>query len=139
MSTAPLAPDFDSFDVFAAFDESVGKANRATDDIYAVLRRYRETASVYEGDLIVDEWNAPSIAGAAAAATGGRVVSVLGYDDVLGVLSKPAVFSSEVYLPSLGQLHGRSFMMMDAPDHAKYRASCATPSASARRTSCGPR
>lgn len=120
VSSAPAA-DFDSFDVFAAFDESVGKAGSSTDDIHAILRRYRESSPVYEGDILVDEWNAPSIASAAAAATGRSVVSVFGYDDVLAVLKEPSVFSSEAYLPSLGQLHGRSFMMMDAPDHAKYR------------------
>jgi len=74
-----LAPDFDSFDVCAAFDESVGTANRATDDIDAVLRRYRGTASGYEGDLIVDEWNAPSIAGVAAAAPADRSCRSVGH------------------------------------------------------------
>lgn len=121
MSSTLPATDFSSFDVFAAFDETVGKLHDATDDIYGVLRRYRQSAPVYQGDILVDEWNAQSIAGIAAAATGQSVVSVFAYDDVLRVLKEPTLFSSEVYLPSLGQLHGRSFMMMDAPDHGRYR------------------
>ena len=121
MSVASSAAEFDSFDVFAAFDESVGKAGHATDDIYAVLRRYRKSTPVYEGDILVEEWGAPSIAAIAAASVGRSVVSVFEYDDVLAVLKDPAVFSSEVYLSSLGKFHGRSFMMMDPPDHTRYR------------------
>lgn len=121
MSVVTPVTDFNSFDVFAAFEESLGKALHSTADIYAVLRRYRETAPVYEGDIIADEWHTPSIAAVAAAAVGRSVVSVFEYEDVCSVLRDPLVYSSEVYLPSLGKLQGRSFMIMDPPDHARYR------------------
>jgi cytochrome P450 len=121
MGSSPVVAGFDAFDVFAAFDESVGKAGDSTGDIYGTLRRYRESTPVYEGDILVDEWGAPSIATIAASQVGQSVVSVFEYDDVCAVLKDPLTYSSEVYLPSLGQLHGRSFMMMDPPDHEKYR------------------
>lgn len=122
MNTALPAADFDTFDVFAAFDEAVGKMSETPSDaVYTVLRRYRESTPIYQGDILADEWNTLSIATIAAETAQQSVVSVFAYADVLAVLKDASVFSSEVYLPSLGQLHGRSFLMMDPPDHAKYR------------------
>ncbi|MBF6472636.1 cytochrome P450 [Nocardia abscessus] len=113
--------DFNSFDVFGAFEEAAGKARNETKDIYSVLRRYRKNSPVYAGDILTEEFETFSIAGIAASTVGKSVVSVFGYDEVAAVLKDPTVFSSEVYLPTLGQLHGRSFMMMDPPDHTFYR------------------
>lgn len=121
MATDSAAVVFNSFDVYAAFYESLGKATNVAEDLYSVLRRYREKTPVYEGDILVDEWASSSIATVAAEAAGQSVVSVFGYEDVVSILKDTSVFSSEVYLPTLGQLQGRSFMMMDSPDHGKYR------------------
>jgi cytochrome P450 len=119
---SPAQAAFGSFDVEAAFDESVGRSTRVVADIYPTLQRYRHEAPVYAGDILADEWGTPSIAAIAASLSGVEPVSVFRHEDCLAVLRDGSTFSSEVYLPSLGQIHGRSFMMMDAPDHQRYRS-----------------
>lgn len=50
-----------------------------------------------------------------------QTYSVFGYDDVATVLTSPETFSNGVLKASLGTSFGRTIVVMDPPEHTRYR------------------
>jgi cytochrome P450 len=85
-------------------------------DPYPVFAEYRKKGSVHEIEYrkiftdSVDQTLAHH-----------RHYTVFGYDEVLEVLTKPQDYSSSILEENLGLAFGRTIVVMDPPEHTRYR------------------
>lgn len=102
-------PDFDPF----ASDEA---AWGDIEDPYPIIARYRHEKSVHPVEyrkLFTDSVD-PTMSHYPH-------FSIFGYDEVLEVMMRPEDFSSEIMMENLGVAFGRSIVIMDPPEHTRYR------------------
>jgi cytochrome P450 len=85
-------------------------------DPYPTLARYRHEKSVHplEYRTIFTDVLDPTLSHY-------PTFSVFSYDDVLEVLTRPEIFSNKIMEKNLGVAFGRSIVVMDPPEHTRYR------------------
>jgi cytochrome P450 len=86
------------------------------EDPYPVLADYRRRGSVHniEYRRIFTNQSDPTLSHY-------PTYSVFGYDQVQEVLTNPAKFSSSVLMENLGLSFGRTVVVLDPPEHTRYR------------------
>jgi cytochrome P450 len=104
--------DDPGFDPFVADEEVWGDVA----DPYPVIARYRREGPVHpiEYRMIFTDVPDPTLSHY-------PTYSVFGHDEVFEVLTHPERFSSTVLLKNLGIAFGNTIVVMDPPDHTRYR------------------
>lgn len=104
--------DDPAFDPFAADGAAWGDIL----DPYPILARYRREKSVHpiEYRKIFTDLPDPTLSNY-------ETYSVFGYDDVLEVLTHPELYSNTILLKNLGIAFGNTIVVMDPPEHTRYR------------------
>jgi len=88
-------------------------------DPYSVYRELREHTPVYEGDVLLDIFNVPSLA---QPIRGTRpVFTVTRWDDCCEVLRDHQTFSSTLLIDVLGPSMGINMLLVDPPEHTRLR------------------
>ncbi len=109
MSNASMSEELDPFETF---DRAMGAETCV--DPYPEFKAMRAQGGVVE---------VPSSANALAmmGGTSGKTFAAVSYDAVNEVLLDGRVFSSSGYKDSMGMVMGPTILVMDAPEHTKYR------------------
>lgn len=100
------------FNPFVADDIAWG----GVDDPYPILARMRREKTVHKIDYREIFVGSPDPTFKAD-----DKYTVLGYDDVVEALMSPDKFSNSLFIDALGPALGRSIVMMDPPEHSRYR------------------
>ena len=110
----PRIEDLDDpkFDPFAADGAAWGDIL----DPYPILARYRREKSVHpiEYRKIFTDLPDPTLSNY-------ETYSVFSYDDVLEVLTHPEIYTNTILLKNLGVAFGNTIVVMDPPEHTRYR------------------
>jgi cytochrome P450 len=85
-------------------------------DPYPRLAELRRQSPVHLGPVDVDAGRSEIVS------TGPQPATVLGFDEVMGVLRDRDTFSSAVYEGVIGAVMGRTILEMDEPEHRLHRA-----------------
>jgi cytochrome P450 len=115
MNLIPRIRDLEAseFNPFEADDAAWGAG---VDDPYPTLAKMRRESPVHAIDYREIFTGSPD-----PTITSPDKFSVLGYDEVVEVLMDPQRFSNSLFIETLGSAVGRSIVMMDPPDHTRYR------------------
>ena len=118
MTRVPAAPTTSTHDPFSAFDRACGVG--VVYDLHAPLVTARAEAAVQETTL-AEIVGAPPVADTEdLIGTGPRFVA-LTFDTVTAVLRDAATWSSAAYADFLEPVAGRALILMDEPEHRRYR------------------
>jgi cytochrome P450 len=114
--TTPSALDDESWDPFEIFDRAMGADSCR--DPYPEFAQMRSRGPLVEIDLAKVLGDAANTLGANLP----RVFMALSYEAVSQVLRDGRRFSSSAYKAAIGLVMGPSILVMDEPEHGRYRS-----------------
>lgn len=114
MYEMPRIRDLDNsdFNPFISDDIAWG----GVDDPYPTIARMRREKSVHKIDYREIFTGSPD-----PTFKSDEKYTILGYEAVSGALMSPENFSNSLFMDALGPALGRSIVMMDPPEHSRYR------------------